>query len=131
MPRKNPETSMQAYERIMQEGARETTYRKIINSLETIGEGNYEKIAFQANERESRIWKRLCDLRNMGIIFDTGKRILTQSKCNSMVYALFPHKEKYVNVKPPERMVKHEISAADYACAILAKSKKPIQPRLF
>ena len=36
----------------------ETTYKKILDALKKIGEGNYELIAAAANEKESRIWKR-------------------------------------------------------------------------
>ncbi len=131
MQRKNPETSLEAYERITKEGARETTYLKIIKALQKIGEGNYEAIAKAADEKESRIWKRLGEVRDMGIIFDTGKRTLTKDNNNSMVYALSNQKENYVNVKPPERIIKNQTSAADYACAIIAKGKKLTQQTLF
>lgn len=131
MPR-NPETSLQAYERICQPGARETTYFKIIKALEKITEGNYEAIALAANEKESRIWKRIGELRTMGIIFDTGKRTLTKDNNNSMVYALFQNKGNYENIKAPERIEK--TTAADFASMLInstAAGKKLIQKQLF
>ena len=135
--RKNPETSIEAYERIMASGTRETTYRKIIQALQTIGEGNYEAIALAANETESRIWKRIKETRDMGLIIDTGKRVLTKSGSNSMVYALFTDAHKYSHIPKPERVSKSQTSAVDYANMIIAKSKaakKPAslyQPELF
>lgn len=131
MPR-NPETSLQAYDRICRPGARETTYLKIIKALEKIVEGNYEAIAKQAEEKESRIWKRLGELRSMGIIIDTGKRTLTKDNNNSMVYSLFQNSGNYENIKAPERIEKTTV--ADYASLLVnstAAGKKLIQAQMF
>jgi len=119
--RKNPETSLQAYERITQK-VRDTTYKKIIEALKKIGEGNYEAISLAAGEKESRIWKRLGELRNMGVIIDTGKRTLTKDNNNSMVYAIFTDADKYKDVPKKERVEK--ITVVDYANVIIAKAKK-------
>ncbi len=130
--RKNPETSLEAYQRIMHPGVRETTYKKIIQALKVIGEGNYEKIAAAAFEKESRIWKRLGELRNMGVIIDTGKRTLTKDNNNSMVYALFSDADKYADIPKPEGIKKDTTTAADYANMIIAKAgKKLVQKELF
>jgi len=127
--RKNPETSLQAYERITQQ-VRDTTYKKIIEALKKIGEGNYELIAAAAFEKESRIWKRLGELRNMGVIIDTGKRTLTKDNNNSMVYALWSDADKYKDAPKAERLEK--VTAVDYASKLIAMSgKRLVQPELF
>jgi DNA-binding Lrp family transcriptional regulator len=127
--RKNPETSLLAYERIMRPGAKETTYKKIINALMSIGTGNYEAIAKSCCTDESKVWKRLGEMRNMGLIIDTGLRVQTKNNNKSMVYALFTDKEKYKNIPKPERLPKNQATAVDYANLIIAKtSKKTIQP---
>lgn len=130
MQRKNPETSIQAYTRIMNCDAKETAYKKIIQALEVIGEGNYEAIALQAKETESRIWKRLGEIRSMGLIFDTGKRITTKNGSNSMVYALFSEKEKYIQVPKLEKIPKGK-GISDYSKAIRKVSSKIVQQVLF
>lgn len=130
MTRKNPETSIQAYNRIMSCDAKETAYKKIIQALEVIGEGNYEAIALQAKETESRIWKRLGECRSMGLIFDTGKRIVTKNGSNSMVYALFTQKEKHSQVPKPEKIPKGK-GIIDYSKAIRRVSKIVQQASLF
>jgi DNA-binding Lrp family transcriptional regulator len=113
-------------------GARETTYKKILVALKKIGEGNYEQIAAAANEDESRIWKRLGELRTDGIIIDTNKRVLTKNNNNSMVYAMFSDAAKYAGIPVPESFRKGQTSAADFANMIIAKSSKPlIQKKLF
>lgn len=122
MTRKNPETSIEAYNRIMSCDAKESAYKKIIQALEVIGEGNYEAISTQAKETESRIWKRLGECRSMGLIFDTGKRVITKNGSNSMVYALFTQKEKYIQVPKPEKIPKGK-GISDYSKAIRRVSK--------
>lgn len=126
--RKNPETSLQAYERITQQ-VRDTTYKKIIDALKKIGKGNYELIAAAAFEKESRIWKRLGELRNMGVIIDTGERTLTKDNNNSMVYALFSDAEKYKDIPKPERV--ESITAVDFANLLIAKGNRVQQKSLF
>lgn len=127
--RKNPETSMEAYQRIMMPGARECTYKKVLESLQRIGEGNYEAIAAACFEKESRIWKRLGEMRNMGLIVDTGKRTLTKDNNNSMVYALFTDADKYKDVPKVERQEK--ITSVDFANVLIARGKSLVQKELF
>lgn len=127
--RKNPETSMEAYHRIMASGTKETTYKKIIQALKVIGSGNYEAIATAACENESRIWKRLKECRDMGLIIDTGKRVLTKSGSNSMVYALFTDSDKYKDVPRVEKQ--ETITAVDYANLLIARGKSLVQKEMF
>ena len=131
--RKNPNTSLEAYyNRIVDTGARETTYKKILDALKKIGEGNYELIAAAANEKESRIWKRIGELRKDGLVIDTGKRMQTKDNNASMVYALFMDAEKYKDVAKPEGFKKNQTTAADFANMIIAKNSKPlVQKELF
>lgn len=130
--RKNPDTSLEAYyNRIVDTGARETTYKKILDALKKIGEGNYELIAAAANEKESRIWKRIGELRKDGLVIDTGKRMQTKDNNASMIYALFMDAEKYKDVAKPEKIQKDTITAVDWANKIIASTKKNIQQKLF
>ena len=124
MPRKNPLTSIEAYEKICREGARETVYLKIINALKVIGDGTSWEISAQAGIKPDKVWKRQSELVSLGIIFDTGLRRNSPDGNKAMVYSLFQNKEKYSHVKPPERFNNEEIKAADNASALIAGTKK-------
>ena len=86
---KVPQTSIDAYRGLDPARLRET-YRKIVDALTVIGEGNYEAIALQAQEKESRIWKRINEVVKLGLIHNTGKKVKTKDNGDSYVFALGP-----------------------------------------
>lgn len=95
MARSQPYTSKLAYEKIMQPGVKEGMYKKIITSLQAIGEGTSWDIAEHLGVKPDKCWKRNSELKQAGIIIDTGKTKLTPDGNDATVYALFTEKEKY------------------------------------
>lgn len=105
MKGKQPVTSRLAYEKIMASGAREGMYKKIISTLEKIGEGTSWDIARYLNEKPDRVWKRNAELKQAEIIIDTGKFGLTPDNNPAIIYALFTQKEKYKDTPKPEKVM--------------------------
>lgn len=120
MKRKNqPETSRAAFHSLDQ-ARLAGTYKKIVDALTVIGEGNYEAISRQAGEKEEKIWKRLKESCEKGLIHNTGKTVMTKNNRMSYVFALGPAP---TTVKKKERVMKGK-SVADYSKAILNQPER-------
>jgi len=113
-----PATSRAAFHSLDPERLR-ATYKKIYDALLVIGEGNYEAISRQANTPEEKIWKRMKDAVDKGLIHNTGKTVMTKNNRMSYVFALGPAPEI---VKKKERVMRGK-SVVDYSKAILNQPK--------
>ena len=132
MARNQPDTSRLSYEKIMQPGARESTYKKVLDALNIIMDGTAWEISNQAGLKPDKVWKRLSELRRDDVIFDTGLRRNSPDQNPSMVYALSSRRMEYADVPKPERIEK--TTTADYANAIFAGTaagKKLFQAEMF
>lgn len=125
---KIPQTSLDAY-RGLDPGKLREMYVKIVEALSVIKEGNYELIAAQAEEKESRIWKRLSEVRKLGLIHNTGKKIKTKDGCESYIYAIGPGTG---NEKPKKERVMKGKTISDFSKAInQVKQSTPSIEKLF
>lgn len=148
--RSQSETSKLSYEKIMQPGARESHYRKILTALNKINDGTSWEIAdatgyppeIKRGEesilitikklKPDQVWKRISELVDADIIFDTGLRRDSPDGNKAMVYALSSRREMYADVPKPERIEKTTV--ADYASLLVnstAAGKRLIQNKLF
>lgn len=136
-----PDTSKLSYEKIMQPGARETHYWKILKTIENIKDGTSYEIA-DATEglikiglkkmKPDQVWKRIPELIEADIVFDTGLRRPSPDGNKAMVYALSSRKDDYAHIQKPERIEK--TTAADFANGLIASTaagKKAFQNKLF
>jgi len=134
MSKPQSDTSRFAYEVIMQEGARESVWKKIVLCLEAIDNGTNYEIAAWMGVKPEKVWKRTgkselsCPVN--GAIFDTGLRRNSPDGNPSIVYALVSQREKYINIVKPERIEK--VTAVDYASKLIALTgKRLVQNELF
>jgi DNA-binding Lrp family transcriptional regulator len=103
-------------------------YKKIVDALTVIGEGNYEAIAKQAGRPEEKIWKRLKESCDKGLIHNTGKTVMTKNNRMSYVFAIGPSPEP---VKKRQRVLKGP-SVQDFSKAInQVKQSLKTQEELF
>jgi len=132
------DTSRFAYEKIMNPGARESIWKKIILCLEWIHEGTNYEIAAWMKVKPEKVWKRTgkselsCPVH--GAIFDTGKRRSSPDGNPCIVYALSSCKSEYDNVLKPEKHYMEGVTTAgDYASMLVAGTKqaKLVQKELF
>lgn len=136
-----PDTSKLSYEKIMQPGALETHYWKILKALVNIKDGTSWEIA-DATEalikiglkkmKADQVWKRIPELIEADIVFDTGLRRPSPDGNKAMVYALSSRKEEYAHIQKPERQEK--TTATDFASKLIASSaagKRMFQKEIF
>lgn len=121
--RKNPDTSLEAYHSLDPVKISEM-HKKIARAVKALGSGNYEAIALYLGVAESKVWKRLKEAQDAGLIFKTGETVLTKSNCKSYVYACVGEKVP-APVRKPEKSIKGK-SVSDYSRELI----KP-QPTLF
>lgn len=76
--RNNPQTSKDAHDSLKQEDIREM-YRRILEALRLIKEGTWYDLSIAMKEKPERIWKRLSELREMGLIYRPMTRKLLPS----------------------------------------------------
>lgn len=122
------DTSRLSYEKIMQPGARENHYKRILMALVQIKDGTSWEIAdatedtnlFVKKMKPDQVWKRIPELIEADIVFDTGIRRNSPDGNKAMVYALSSRKDEYAHIEKPERIPK--TTTADYASAIIASS---------
>lgn len=125
--RKNPPTSTEAYKSIDPSTIRKM-YKDILGTLNIIETGTYEDIASFLEEKPERIWRRLSEMGEMGLIHRPGDRKLMSSGRYGMVWkigaAVEPEKKKKKIMKGP--------SVADFSRAILQPQPSPsLQQTLF
>ena len=132
MSRTQSDTSRLAFDKIMAPGARNNHYRKILSALQVIENGTSWELATQAGMKPDQVWKRIPELIASEIVFDTGLRRNSPDGNKAMVYALVSEKEKYKDVPKPERVLKSDMTAADFANLLIAKNSKAkfVQPEL-
>jgi hypothetical protein len=122
-----PATSRAAFHSLDPERLR-ATYKKIYDALLVIGEGNYEQISAAAGEKEEKIWKRLKESCEKGLIHNTGKTVMTKNNRMSYVFALGPSPEP---IKKKERVMSGK-TISDFSKAINQVSPSiKIQESLF
>ncbi len=121
------DTSRLSYEKIMQPGARENHYKRILTALEKIKDGTSYEIAdateatlFAKKMKPDQVWKRIPELIDADVLFDTYIRRPSPDGNKAMVYALSSRKQEYAHIQKPERQQK--TTTTDYASAILAST---------
>jgi predicted transcriptional regulator len=78
--RKNPETSIEAYQSLDPDSIRDI-YKRILWALSQINEGTYECISHALKEKDSKIWKRLKEMQDIGLIYRTeNKKVLSSGR---------------------------------------------------
>src|SRR5687768_17302738 len=85
--RKIPETSKEAYNSLQPDDIREM-YRKIMVALSAIGKGTFEDIAAKMKVERERVWKRLSEMQEMGLIYRPGSKKILKSGRNGFEWAL-------------------------------------------
>jgi predicted transcriptional regulator len=85
--RKVPETSKAAYDSLRQDDIRDM-YRKIMVALSAIGKGTFEDIAAHMKVERERVWKRLSEMQEMGLIYRPGSKKILKSGRNGFEWAL-------------------------------------------
>lgn len=93
MKRKNPQTSLDAYNSIDPIKVSQTM-QKISDALIAIKKGNYEMIAEQAGMPEQKTWKRLIDCVRAKLIHRTEETKLTKNGYKSYLFAPGPASEE-------------------------------------
>lgn len=85
--RKNPDTSKEAFRSLKAEELAET-YKGIILALSRIGEGHFEDIALQMRVKPEKVWKRLSELKEQGLIYRPGNKKALRSGRNGYTWML-------------------------------------------
>ncbi len=85
--KKLPETSLEARASLRPEEIRDM-YRKIMVSLAALGQGTFEDISAHAKEPRERIWKRLSEMHDMGLIYRPGAKKVLKSGRQGYIWML-------------------------------------------
>lgn len=85
---KQPETSLES-KALKTDESKSRDYEKIIMALKVIGEANYEGIAIQLKLTElNTVSRRLKEMRELGLLENTGQKTLTSRGRNAFVHRL-------------------------------------------
>jgi DNA-binding Lrp family transcriptional regulator len=88
MPKRNqPETSREAYASLQPDQIREI-YLQIKWALSQIGSGHFEDIAAALKLPKDRIWRRLKEMEDLGMIYRPGTKKVLSTGRNAMVWTL-------------------------------------------
>lgn len=131
MENKLPDTSLEAYDKVTPEQLRDI-YIRIKNALIVLGKANYDTIAKYLRLSDiNMVSRRTAEMERLKIIYKPGTKSLTSRNRNAYDYSLTGTEVTIFTL--PERYVKGETTAADYASQIIAKTKtgKAIQADLF
>lgn len=82
-----PQTSKDAHASLKQEEIREM-YLRILEALRLIKEGHMEDIATACRVKPEKVWKRLSEMKTMGLIYRPGNRKLLSSGCTGYTWRL-------------------------------------------
>lgn len=124
--RKNPPTSTAAFKSLDPEKIRKM-YKDILSSLGALGSGTYEDIANDLHEKPERIWRRLSEMGDMGLIHRPGDRKLMSSGRYGMVWKVGAGPD----IQKKKKVLKGP-SVADFSRAILQPPPSPsLQQSLF
>lgn len=116
--RKQPETSKTAYQSLDPVQIREI-YIKIKWALGQIGSGTFEDISAALKVPKERVWRRLKEMEDLGMIYRPGTKKLLSTGRNGMVWTLYNHDGQ--NTKVTEKSLPGT-SVADYSRKILQTS---------
>jgi predicted ArsR family transcriptional regulator len=97
MQRVNPSTSHEAYLKLKSTDEVARHHAKIIEALELIGKGHYEKIAETTGLEKHKIGRRLSELERDGKIFKSGEKLPTSTNRNAYLYQLTPPESQLLN----------------------------------
>lgn len=81
------QTSVEAFRKLDPDKLAET-YRGIINALGVLGEATSEAIATKMKVKPDKVWKRLKELMDNGLLYKPGTRKPLKSGCNGFCWAL-------------------------------------------
>jgi hypothetical protein len=82
-----PQTSKDALASLKAEEIREM-YRRILEALRLIKEGHMEDIAAACKVKPEKVWKRLSEMKRMGLIYRPGNRKVLTSGCTGYTWRL-------------------------------------------
>lgn len=119
------DTSLLAYDYIIQEGVKETMYKKIVVALDAIISGTSWDIADKANIRPDQVWKRMNELVDAGTAYDTGKRKNSPNGNSAVIWALVKNADQAGQIEIPFNYRETQTTAADFASKLInGKTKR-------
>lgn len=92
-----PQTSKDAHASLKQEEIR-GMYRRILEALRLIKEGHMEDIATACRVKPEKVWKRLSEMKVMGLIYRPGNRKPLASGCTGYTWRLIDNDQPTVPV---------------------------------
>lgn len=102
--RKNPQTSFDAHDSI--KDSKSYYYKKIIEGLTKLQVGgHFEEIAEASGVKPSQVWKRLSEMIDMGILFNTGVTRKTSSGRQAMVRQLTNISPRQIPTQTPDTII--------------------------
>lgn len=131
MPKKQRDTYMLAFDKIMAPGARDNHFKKIVTSLDKIIKGTNYEVAADSGLKPDQVWKRMSELVLAGTVMDTGLRGLSPDGNKAIIWALTKNKELFKDVEKPVDYREPKTTAADYASLLINSSKPLIQKEIF
>lgn len=115
-----PETSREAFHSLDPIQLAEI-YRKILWGLSQLGEATFEELAVAIKEPKERVWKRMSELRDKGLIYRPGNKRMLRS--NRMGYTWMLTKEGLPTTSKAEKALSGK-TVADYSKSIQDISKQ-------
>lgn len=82
-----PQTSKDAHASLKQTEIREM-YKRILEALRLIKEGHMEDIAAACKVKPEKVWKRLSEMNEMGLIYRPGNRKKLSSGCSGYTWRI-------------------------------------------
>lgn len=113
-----PQTSKDAHASLKKEEIREM-YRRLLEALRLIKEGHMEDIASACKVKPEKVWKRLSEMKTMGLIYRPGNRKLLSSGCTGYTWRLVSENE---SIEPVTEKAIPGPSVSDYAKKIIQTS---------
>ena len=126
MKRKNPQTSLDAYNSLQPEQVREV-YTKIIEALKVLGTASTEQIADYTTLPHAKIHKRVSEMERLEMIYRPGNRVPTKAGRSAHVWCLRNNQPK-VETEKSQKQLKGQKSIAEYSRSI---TKLGNQQKLF
>ena len=114
-----PQTSKDALASLKAEEIREM-YRRILEALRLIKEGHMEDIAAACKVKPEKVWKRLSEMKKMGLIYRPGNRKVLTSGCTGYTWRLVGDEP---TAPVTERVMKGK-SVADYSRKLIGNQQQ-------
>lgn len=89
MQRNNPDTSISAYKELKSSDQQKQHYKKILEALEKIGSGIYEKIAIVSGLEKHQVHRRLSEMERQLLVYKTKEKQPTSNNRKAYVYKIY------------------------------------------